>query len=123
MRVRSIGGTTGLAVVGALALGGCGGGELEAYCEQIQASPISAVIYAPYIATEPPAEWAGARLEVLEGLEAPEADLADDLDTWRGYLEDLSALDASDPAAFDLDTEEVTAAQDALLDHYTEQCL
>lgn len=123
MRVRSIGGVTGLAVVGALTLGGCGGGDLEAYCTQIQESPLSAVIYTPYIATEPPADWAGARLDVLEGLEAPEADLADDLDTWRGYLEDLSALEASDPAVFDLSTEEVEAAAEALFDHYTEQCL
>ena len=109
-----------------LALSACGGGADE-YCTTLTDDPgIAAVVYAPLIPGMDTVEDAQARLDLVTAAEedAPE-ELAEDLATWKDYLETAVQDMEEDPNAVleQGNSAEVSSAGDALSEHYTSTCM
>lgn len=107
-------------------LAACGTGSSE-YCEALSDDSNSAgEVFQPYIATEAPADWAEPRLEMLdEAGEPDEDDLADDYETYRDYLEDMTGLgddEQNDAMMLTADDPEIKDAQDALFEDWNTNC-
>lgn len=110
----------------ALTLSACGGGA-DAYCTTLtDDTATAAVVFTPLIPGMNSAEDAQTRLDLVTAAEedVPE-DLAEDLSTWKSYLEDAVSEIESEPSTVlsEGNSEEVSAAGDALSEHYTSTCL
>lgn len=109
----------------ALLAAGCGGedGPAEEFCTRVAEAPISQLVFSPYVdGMGTPEDWAEERLELLEGLEAPTAELEDELAVWTDYLETISALERGDDGLYEAMTDEVLAASQALTTYQQETC-
>ena len=110
----------------ALALSACGGAS-GAYCSTLtDNSEVSATVFTQVLPGQTDSSQIDERLELLGQVEddVPEA-LRADLDTWTTYLEEVGPLMESGDqvATFEAATDEVTAAGDALFEHYTGTCM
>lgn len=116
----------GTALLGvALLAAGCDGadGPEEAFCARVAEAPISQLVFSPYVdGIGTPEAWAEERLELLEGVEAPTAELEDDLTVWTDYLDTISGLERGDDGLLDAMTDEVLAASQALTTYQQETC-
>jgi len=126
--MRAVTSSSLVIVLGAsLILSGCASGGNAGFCGPlIDDTETAAVVFAPMVPGMNHEHQAGERLELAEKLE-PTADLADDLEIWKRYLEamvdtidddDLTAAIAAysdDPA--------VEKAGTALFDYYTDVCM
>lgn len=109
-----------------LALTSCSGGA-DAYCTTLtDDSATAAVVYTTLIHGMNTVEEAQARLDLVIAAEedVPE-ELAEDLSTWKGYLEGaVQDLDADPNAVFEEgNSDDVSSAGDALFQHYTGTCM
>lgn len=108
-----------------LLVAGCGGEDsaAEAFCARVGEAAISQLVFSPYVdGMGTPEAWAEERLELLEGLEAPTAELEDDLAVWTDYLGTLSGLERGDDGLVEAMTDEVLAASQALTTYQQETC-
>lgn len=104
---------------------GCGGEDSagEAFCARVGEATFSQLVFSPYVdGMGTPEAWAEERLELMEGLEAPTAELEDDLAVWIDYLETTSELERGDDGLVGALTEEVLAASQALATYQQESC-
>ncbi|WP_010534702.1 hypothetical protein [Brachybacterium squillarum] len=104
---------------------GCGGEDstAEAFCARVGEATFSQLVFSPYVdGMGTPEAWAEERLELVEGLEAPTAELEDDLAVWIDYLETTSELERGDDGLVGALTEEVLAASQALATYQQESC-
>ncbi|MDQ0646798.1 hypothetical protein QFZ53_000994 [Microbacterium natoriense] len=116
-----------LVVLGAsLILSGCASGGNAGFCGPLHDdSEMAAVVFTPMIPEMNNGDEAEERLELAEKLE-PTAELADDLETWRTYLEAVVDTIDDDPAAALAaynDDAAVAKAGTALSDYYGDVCL
>lgn len=86
----------------------------------------SATVFTPVVPWGAGVETIDRRIELLEGVEQPPAELAEDLEIWLGYLRQAreQARAGSDPSTLLLDADErVTQAGERLGHAYTDRCL
>lgn len=109
-----------------LSLTACGDGS-GAYCETLtDDSATAAVVYTSLIPEMNSVEDAQARLDLVIAAEEDVPDeLAEDLSTWKSYLEGAVQDMETDPNAVfaEANSDEVSSAGDALFEHYTGTCM
>jgi hypothetical protein len=116
-----------VAVFGAsLILSGCASGGNAGFCGPLlDDTEIAAVAFNPVVPGMDVTAHVQDRLELVEKL-SPAADLADELETWKAYLEKVVDVTDEDlSGAFDAyhDDPAVEKAGTALRDYYTDVCL
>jgi hypothetical protein len=113
----------GLVTTVLIGMTGCSGGEGD-FCKVLKSdTATAATVFAPATPGMQDPALAQKQRELLDQIEDPPDDLADDLETWKNYLDKVGE-NADDPtAAIEARTDEVQAAGDALFDEYTDTCM
>lgn len=105
-------------------LSGCASGGDAGFCGPLHDEhETSAVAFDPLIPGMNTEADVQSRLDLVEKVE-PIPELADDLETWKGYLTVAEDSIAADPTALiDAYDDDVAASGQALSDYYTGTCL